>query len=91
MSPDLILTRNKWQRRAAKLQGGAVAARGIPANITDREVPPPPFTEVKMAPKLLNILLQRDDSNVQWGFRISGGKDLAKPLTIVKVRNYIWS
>ncbi|XP_021922158.1 uncharacterized protein LOC110830986 isoform X3 [Zootermopsis nevadensis] len=38
-----------------------------------------------MAPKLLNILLQRDNSNVQWGFRISGGKDLAKPLTIVKV------
>jgi hypothetical protein len=47
--------------------------------------------QVKMAPKLLNILLQRDDSNVQWGFRISGGKDLAKPLTIVKVRNYIWN
>ncbi|PSN48428.1 hypothetical protein C0J52_08643 [Blattella germanica] len=38
-----------------------------------------------MAPKLLNILLQRNDSNVQWGFRLSGGKDLAKPLTIVKV------
>jgi hypothetical protein len=44
-----------------------------------------------MAPKLLNILLQRDDSNVEWGFRLSGGKDLAKPLTIVKVRNYIWN
>lgn len=44
-----------------------------------------------MAPKLLNILLQRDNSNVQWGFRISGGKDLAKPLTIVKVRNSIWN
>jgi hypothetical protein len=43
--------------------------------------------EVKMAPKLFNILLQRDDSNVQWGFRLSGGKDMAKPLTIVKVRN----
>jgi hypothetical protein len=44
-----------------------------------------------MAPKLLNILLQRDDSNVQWGFTLSGGKDLAKPLTIVKVRNKVWS
>jgi hypothetical protein len=44
-----------------------------------------------MAPKLLNILLQRNDSNIQWGFQLSGGKDLAKPLTIVKVRNYVWN
>jgi hypothetical protein len=42
-----------------------------------------------MAPKLLNILLQRDDSNIEWGFKLSGGKDLAKPLAIVKVRNYV--
>jgi hypothetical protein len=46
-----------------------------------------PHSQEKMAPKLLNILLQRNDSNIEWGFQLSGGKDLAKPLIIVKVRN----
>ncbi|XP_047486848.1 PDZ and LIM domain protein 3-like [Penaeus chinensis] len=35
--------------------------------------------------KLLNILLQRSDESIPWGFRLQGGADYKKPLTVQRV------
>lgn len=37
------------------------------------------------------IVMKREDVNIAWGFRLTGGADLGTPFFVVKVsRLYVW-